>query len=124
MRVPTLDRNHVSNLVHSQKRELEEAAKQVRLKAAAEKKARREAELERQRAVRREAAARRREAREAAAFPQPTKAEKRRAATTPVKCSVCGKVIFRRKKDAESRTAFFCSPAHQASWNQKQRQAC
>jgi hypothetical protein len=52
---------------------------------------------------------------------QPTAAQKRRGATTRVHCSVCGVGLFRRKKEVESQSNFFCSSAHQNQWKQNQR---
>ena len=40
----------------------------------------------------------------------PTKAQKRRGATHPVNCTVCGTITFRRKKEWEQRKVAYCSP--------------
>ena len=41
---------------------------------------------------------------------EPTEAQRRRGATHPVDCTVCGQVTFRRKKELEIRKIAYCSP--------------
>jgi hypothetical protein len=51
----------------------------------------------------------------------PTPQEKRRGATQRVKCSECGKVLWRRPKDAALCTTFFCSTEHRSMFARKAR---
>ena len=52
---------------------------------------------------------------------QPTKAQKHRGATTRVHCSVCGTDLFRRKKEIEEQSNFFCNRDHQKQWVQAEK---
>ena len=47
---------------------------------------------------------------------QPTETQIRRGAIHPVRCAVCGKVLFRRKSELRQRTTFFCDREHQRQW--------
>ena len=85
-----VDTNHVQALVNQQKRILAERAEKARQRAAA--------------------------APPPPPAPQPTEAQKRRYATHPVECAVCGTITFRRKKEAEKGGPFFCNRAHQDQW--------
>ena len=111
-----VDGNQISNFVHCQRREFD-----AKLEAL------RKVQAERLEALRLAKAAKARRARDRSralrvvpdpppVVPKPTKSQIRRAATTPVTCSVCGVTLFRRKKDAERGGPFFCGREHRVQW--------
>jgi len=53
---------------------------------------------------------------------QPSAAQRKQGYTTPVYCSECGALIWRRKCEVKQRKHFFCSRGHLSAWRKRNPQ--
>jgi len=95
----------------AQEAEREEALREIERKRVA-------AEKRRQQRVAKKA----REQEKITELPQPSAAQRKQGYTTPVYCSECGALIWRRKCEVKQREHFFCSRGHLSAWRKRNPQ--